>query len=187
LTTETLQIYGTNLEEYAYTWIYDSGTNTLTLTVPGGLETDASIIVNMEAGLQSTEGTALTAYALGFNTAKLALQSDAPALFNASIIRCAKPKVTIQTPIPTRPRAKWKLHFKILSYLDAACTQLITEVDSFINPELFEYSTDNGLKWIAFPTGGLSSLLYGSLVRARCEVGPRTKVWLRTAVGADDT
>jgi len=75
---DALQVYGWLPEQYEYQWTYDDGAKTLTLTIPGGLETDASIIVNLTAGLKSTNEVALTPYALGFSTAKLPLQCDSP-------------------------------------------------------------------------------------------------------------
>ena len=184
---DTLQVYGWLPEQYEYQWTYNDATKTLALTIPGGLETDASIIVNLTAGLKSTGGVALTPYALGFSTAKLPLQCDPPVILEPQVARCAKPVSVLQSPIPTRARAKWRLHFRIQVYADEAGTQLISTVNSNTNPELFKYSLDNGLSWWEFPSTGLPKEQYGAYVAARCEVGPRKQVWLRASVGAEDT
>lgn len=111
------------------------------------------------------------------------LVSDPPIILGPMPIRCAKPMVVLQAPVPV---GNWLLHFKIESFSDAEGTIPIAVVDSSINPELFEYSTDGGLIWTAFPETGLPQDKYGALVRARCEVGPRQQVWLKASVGAED-
>jgi len=112
------------------------------------------------------------------------LVSDPPIILSPIPIRCAKPMVILQAPTPVG--APWLLHFKLESFSDTEGTIPIAVVDSSINPELFEYSTDNGLIWTAFPETGLPPDKYDSLVRARCEVGPRQQVWLKASVGAED-
>lgn len=184
---DTLQVYGWLPEQYEYQWVYDDDTKTLTLTIPGGLETDASIIVNLTNGLKSTGGITLTPYALDFSTAKLPLQQcDPPVIVEPYSARCARPMVILQAPVPARPRAKWRLHFRVQSYADEGGTQLISTIDSSTNPDLFEYSPDSGLTWRDFPIGGLPREQYGKLVRVRAEVGPRKQAWLKASVGAED-
>lgn len=97
--------------------------------------------------------------------------------------RCAIPMITLQTPSPV---GAWLLHFKIEAYADAGGTQLLSTVDSSINPELWEYSTDQGLTWVAFPATGLPPKSYGALVRARVNIGPGLEAYLKASVGAED-
>jgi len=88
--------------------------------------------------------------------------------------------------VPARARAKWRLHFRILSYSDEAGIQLISAIASNVNPELFQYSPDDGLTWREFPSAGLPKEQYGAYIMARCEVGPRQQAWLKASVGAED-
>jgi len=128
-------------------------------------------------------------YVYAFGTAKLPLQCDPPVIIEPDTARCARPMIILQAPTPADPLtgpAEWRLHFKIQSYADAGGTLLINQVDSSINPELFKYSSDGGLTWRNFPADGLPREQYGALVWTRVEVGPRTKVWLKASVGAED-
>ena len=186
VSSDTLQVYGWLPDQYEYSWTYDDDTKTLTLTIPGGLETNAPITVNLTDGLKSISEITLTPYALGFSTAKLPLQCDPPVFIEPATARCAKPICILQSSTPSRARAKWRLHFRIQAYADQEGTQLISTVDSSTNPELFEYSTDAGLNWREFPIDGLPKEQYGTYIAARCEVGPRKQVWLKASVGAED-
>jgi hypothetical protein len=107
----------------------------------------------------------------------------APSIITTSPVNCSKPLIILKTSSPV---GDWYLHFKLSAYSDSGGTSLIATVDSSTNPELWEYSTDNGLRWYAFSTGGLPPAKYGALVRARLEVGPRTQVYIKASVGAED-
>jgi len=107
-----------------------------------------------------------------------------PPIIVLSAIRCSEPIITLLVSTPS-DAVDWLLHFRIAAYSDAGGTLLISQVDSSTTPELFEYSTDGGLTWLAFPITGLPRTAYGSQVRSRVVVGPRTQVWLKASVGAE--
>lgn len=111
--------------------------------------------------------------------------SEPPIIVGPNPIRCSKPMVVLQFQTPSG-ETDWLLHFKIKAYSEELGTTLISTVDSSLNPELFEYSTDGELSWAAFPSVGLPRNTYGSSVRARLEVGPRTQVWLKASVGSEN-
>jgi len=71
-------------------------------------------------------------------------------------------------------------YFRIQIFGDAEMTKLIADINTLDNPELFEYSQDNGVTWY---TLGNIPLNKGVLVRTKVNIGPRTKVWVRTGIG----
>lgn len=96
-------------------------------------------------------------------------------------VKCAKPEIVFRAPTP---EGDWRLHFRVQAYADENGAFKLDEVDSSVNPEHFRYSPDNGKTWRDFLADGLPPEQYGALVRARVDVGPRRKVWLRASVGA---
>lgn len=119
----------------------------------------------------------------------MTLTCNPPIILGPNPARCAKPMIVLQAPTPADPvgrEAAWLLHHRIQSFSDAETAAKIVEVDSLLNPELFEYSTNQGLSWQPYPATGLPRDKYGALVRARCELGPRQKAWLKAGVGAED-
>lgn len=106
-----------------------------------------------------------------------------PIILGPNPIRSARPTIMLKAPTPT-DTSLLLLHFKLESFADADGSVLIATTNSSVNPELFEYSTDNGVTWSSFPSNGLPSEAFGALVKAPVEVGPRTKVWIKASVGA---
>lgn len=110
---------------------------------------------------------------------------DIPSIIGPETIRSSKPQFIFQSLVPVRRYAKWKFHFKVQVYSDAGGVTLLNTVSSETTPDVFEYSSDNGVSWKPFPTSGLPREQYGSLVRVAIEAGPRTQVWIKLSVGAD--
>lgn len=79
--------------------------------------------------------------------------------------------------------ADFEVSARFTSYRDAACTQVIEDINSFDNPELFEYTTDFA-KWKPYPKAGIIPQ-GGESVRALLTVGPNRKVWIKSTIGAE--
>ena len=109
---------------------------------------------------------------------------DAPTLAGPYQATSAKCPLTFTCPTPTGENL-WLLHFKVQVYADEAGTILISEVSSTTTPAAFEISLDNAT-WQPFPQEGIPREQYGCQVRVMAELGPRTEVWIKLSVGAED-
>lgn len=115
----------------------------------------------------------------------MTLICNAPILTGPDPIICAKPTITFQCLTPILEDHPWELQFKVQVSSDEAGMDLISEIDSSVNPELFRISTDNAT-WQAFPTAGVPPAQYGCQVSAVVEVGPIEQCWIKLSVGAED-
>ncbi|WP_089610096.1 hypothetical protein [Dehalobacterium formicoaceticum] len=103
--------------------------------------------------------------------------------FQATSAKCP---IVFSCPTPAGVDPQWLLHFAVRAYADEAGTQLISEVLSTAAPWEFLISVDNAT-WQPFPGAGVPPEMYGCRIKVMADLGPRTGVWIKLSVGAEES
>jgi len=77
------------------------------------------------------------------------------------------------------------LHYRVQVFADESMTEMISEVSTLTDHEVFEYSLDRGATWEPVGEDGIGPEKYGALLRCKVHVGPNTEVWVRTGIGLE--
>jgi hypothetical protein len=167
------------------------------------LEIETTYTVTISTDLKSVSKAHLSSsYAFAFTTRKLQefppeeepekvkytwgnvyIEEPAETRAETAAIILRAPVITSSKPDKYPPR--WRLHFKVDAYSDPEHIVLIESVSSQSNPEEFEYSTNHGATWRAFPPDGLPPAQYGSNVRVNLHCGRGAQAYIIPSFGAE--
>lgn len=189
VTASTLIITDDDDLALTYTTSITGPVLTITPTLP--LTSSSVITVFFDETIANTDGVTLGAdHRLQFTTAGIEMQAtnvNDILYLKPAIIRAEKPMLYFQAPeVIYEGNPRWELHFKLESYKEAGLINLIEDKDTVNDLADFEYSTNNGLTWTAFPTNGLTHTAYRSQIRVILNTGREEDVYIRFFVGAND-